>query len=30
MTDPIFDQENLDVDRLAIEYVGETFQLAAT
>jgi hypothetical protein len=30
MTEPIFDHERLDVDRLAIEYVDETFQLAAT
>ena len=30
MVDPIFDHEKLDVYRLSIEYVGETFEFAAT
>ena len=30
MVDQIFDHEKLDVYRLSIEYVGETFEFAAT
>ena len=28
MTDPIFDHEKLDVYRLALEYVAESFEMA--